>query len=127
MIVGMGTDVIGVARVRQLLERHREHFLDRYFSDGERAYCLRARDPSERLAARWAAKEAAMKALGTGWAEGVGFQQIAVERQDSGAPRLVLTGAAADRAAALGSSTSWVSLSHADGIAVATVILEACS
>lgn len=120
MIVGLGTDVVGIARVEGLLARHRERFLARWFDPRE----LPADASAERVAARWAAKEAAAKALGTGFAEGIVPSQIAVLSQPSGAPALHLSGAALARAQALGATRFHVSLSHADGTAVATVILE---
>jgi holo-[acyl-carrier protein] synthase len=125
MIVGLGIDIIGVARIRDVHGRHGRHFLDRTYTTDEQAYCLQAREPAERLAARWAVKEAAMKALGTGWAEGVGFTQIALlPNPANGPPRLILTGQAAERAAMLGAARWHASVSHADGMAVAVVILE---
>lgn len=125
MIVGLGMDVVGVARVRALLERHRERFLARWFDPREAAWINAAKDGAERAAARWAAKEAAAKALGTGFAGGVVPSQIAVVHGDGGAPRLELAGAALARVQALGATRHHVSLSHADGVAVAVVILEA--
>ncbi len=124
MIVGLGTDVVGIARIRQVHARQGQRFLDRVFTPDEQAYCLLALDPSERLAARWAAKEATMKALGTGWARGVDFRQIEVS-STTGAPHLHLTGVAATVAQQLHATHLHVSLSHSDGVAVATVILEA--
>ncbi|MDA3961885.1 MAG: holo-ACP synthase [Planctomycetota bacterium] len=124
MILGLGTDLIAVARIRSVYQRHGSRFLDRVFTAEEATYCLAATDPCERLAARWAAKEACMKALGTGWASGVQFRHIGINRSDDGAPHLVLHAGAAARAEALGVRTSHVSLSHADGMAMATVILE---
>ncbi len=124
MIVGLGTDLIAVDRVRRVHHKHPDRFLAWIYTSEEREHCLRARDPAERLAARWAAKEACMKALGTGWAGGVQFADIAVLSADSGQPRLVLAAGAAARARELGATGSHVSLSHADGMALATVILE---
>ena len=120
MIVGLGTDIVGVARIASLLERHRERFLARWFDARELVQTTNA----ERVAARWAAKEAAAKALGTGFADGVVPSQIAILSGIGGAPMLELAGAALLRAQTLGASRFHVSLSHADGFAVATVILE---
>ncbi len=95
------------------------------YTAAERRYCLAATDPAERLAARWAAKEACMKALGTGWARGVAFTQIELVATAPGtAPTLVLSGEAAAVAQRLGADRCHCSVSHADGMAVATVILE---
>jgi len=124
VILGLGSDIVSVARIAAVFQRHRDRFLRRVFSAEERDYCLAARDPSERLAARWAAKEACMKALGTGWAAGVTFTQISVSHEASGAPQLALVGSARERAQALGAEHWHCSLSHADGMALAVVLLE---
>ncbi len=121
MIVGLGTDVVGVERMTRLLAKHRRRFLERWFDPRE----LTAATTAERIAARWAAKEAAAKALGTGFADGIVPSQIAILSLPSGAPSLVLSDAALARARTLGATRFLVSLSHADGVAVATVILEA--
>lgn len=123
MIVGHGIDIVGIPRIAALLARHRERFLARWFDPRELPDDARP----ERVAARWAAKEAAAKALGTGFAEGIVPSQIAVLSLPSGAPQLHLAGAALARAQALGATRYHVSLSHADGAAVASVILEAPS
>lgn len=123
MIIGLGTDLVGVARIRGVHTRQGERFLKRIYTADELAYCLQATDPAERLAARWAAKEAVMKALGTGWTSGVDFPQIEV-LSGSGAPQLLLSGVAADVAAKLGIARWHLSLSHSDGIAIATAIGE---
>jgi len=124
MILGLGLDLVAVERIAGVYARQGERFLDRVYTAEERRYCLLARDPAERLAARWAAKEACMKALGTGWANGVGFTQIGVISDHTGPPRLELTAAAADRAAALGMRRLLLSLTHSDGMAAAVVIIE---
>lgn len=123
MIVGLGTDLVGIERIRGVFARQGVRFLDRIYTAGEQAYCHAARDPAERLAVRWAAKEAVMKALGTGWAMGVDFRQIEVV-SGAGAPRLALRGEAAAVAARLGVDRLHLSLSHSDGMAIATVIAE---
>ncbi len=125
MIIGLGTDLVGVARIAGVYARHGEHFLARTYSGAERAYCLAARDPAERLAARWAAKEACMKALGTGWAQGVGFTDISLLADAAGVPRLALAGGALRVAQRLGACRWHCSVSHSDGFAIAVVVLEA--
>jgi holo-[acyl-carrier protein] synthase len=125
MIVGLGLDVVGVARIRAARARHPDRFLERVYTAAEQAYCLGFKDPDERFAARWAVKEAAMKALGTGWAQGVTFTDIEVVAGAGGAPGLVFTGAARERAAALGMTRALVTISHSDGLAIAVVVLEA--
>ncbi len=120
MIVGIGLDLVDVARAGALLARHRERFLERCFAPGEAA---RPSDP-EHLAGLLAAKEAAFKALGCGWGDGVGWRDPVVRRSPSGTPLLELSGGAAVRAAALGVRTTHLSITHAGGVAVAVVILE---
>ncbi len=125
VIVGLGTDIISLKRIADVHQRQGQRFLDRVYTPEEQRYALELRDPSERLASRWAAKEACMKALGTGWAKGVSFTQIALlPGDDRGAPRLVLTGEALAAATRLGATRWHCSVSHSDGLAVATVILE---
>ena len=124
VIVGLGTDLIGIARIRGVWERHGQAFLDRTYTAEEQAYALAAKDPAERLASRWAVKEAAMKALGTGWAQGVRLTDIALLPAGESAPRLVLTGVAAEHAARRGATRFHASVSQSDGLAVAVVILE---
>lgn len=121
MIIGLGIDTVGIERIARLLARHGERFLARWFDPREVAVI--AGSP-ERAAVRWAAKEAAAKALGTGFAAGIVPSQIAVLPGPGGAPLLALADAAARRAASLGAARLHVSLSHADGHAVAVVILE---
>jgi holo-[acyl-carrier protein] synthase len=125
MIVGLGTDLVGIERIAAVHQRQGSRFLNRVYTPAEQAYCLAARAPGERLAARWAAKEATMKALGTGWAKGVTFTSIeVVPAGDGQPPSLRLHGPAAARAQMLGATRWHVSLSHSDGLAIATVILE---
>ena len=124
MIVAIGVDAIEVARIRGLLERSGARFVQRVFGEQEAAYCLQRHDPAESLAARFAAKEAAMKCLGTGWADGTGFRQFEVVRAASGDPQLLVTGEAARRAAALGIRRWHVSLTHTAITATAFVVAE---
>jgi holo-[acyl-carrier protein] synthase len=124
MIVGLGIDTVGIARVRQIITRHGARFLGRWFDPAEAAYITAHADGAERAAVRWAAKEAAAKALGTGFAGGIVPSQISVLPGPGGTPLLHLAGAARTRADALGATRLHVSLSHADGAAVAVVILE---
>jgi holo-[acyl-carrier protein] synthase len=124
VIVGLGIDVIEVARMADALRRHGERFVDRIFTVAERAACDSRADRVLALAARFAAKEACLKALGTGWADGLGFRDVEVARHGNEPPRLVLHRAAARRAEELGVIRSHVSLTHQPGIAAAVVILE---
>ena len=125
MIVGLGTDCIAIARVAACHRRHPRRFLEWVFTGTEQNYCLRATDPAPHLAVRWAAIEATMKALGCGWADGVQFHHCEVLRHDNGRPQLVLHHRAKAIAEALAVTALHLSLSHADGMAIATVILEA--
>jgi holo-[acyl-carrier protein] synthase len=118
---GIGIDLVEVPRLRELLERHGQRFKERTFTAGEIAYCDACADPAMHYAARFAAKEAAAKALGTGvWAEGVVWTDIEVVREASGKPQIVLHGAAKQHAA---DANCLVSLTHTRDLAMAQVIL----
>lgn len=127
MIVGLGIDVVEIARVRDLHRRRGNRFCHRVFTAGEADACLGRADPAPGLAARFAAKEAAMKALGTGWGEGVGWQDLEVVSSPGRPPRLELHRGAAARAASLGVRCSHLSLTHDGGVAAAVVVLESAS
>jgi holo-[acyl-carrier protein] synthase len=120
VIVGVGIDLVAVDRVERLLARHGARFLARCFVDGE---AVRPGD-AEHLAGLLAAKEAAFKALGTGWDSGVGWRTVAVRRTAAGVPGLELSGVAATRCEALGAARSHLTITHDAGVAVAVVILE---
>lgn len=124
MIVSVGVDSVAIARLADLLEAQGERLWQRLCADAEADYCRGRARPAESLAARFAAKEAAMKCLGTGWSAGVGFRDIEVTRRDDGAVGLRLHGAAAARAAALGIVRWHVSLTHTDDVATAFVVAE---
>ena len=124
MIVGLGVDMEEVSRIREVISRHGRIFLDRVFTAGEVAYCARHRDPAERYAARFAAKEAMMKALGTGWSKGVRWRDIEVMRQPGGRPTILLHGAAREHAERMGARHINLSLTHSGNFALAEVILE---
>lgn len=124
MIVGIGVDAVEIARIEALWQRGGERFLARVFTPAERAYCLSRHRPGESLAARFCAKEAVMKCLGTGWADGLAFRQIEVERDAAGAVRVHLHGAAAEHAARLGIARVHLSLSHTSGTATAFAVAE---
>ena len=121
MIAGVGLDLVAVERAAGLLARHGRRLRARCFAPGELA---RRPDDPEHVAGLLAAKEAAFKALGTGWGDGLGWSDAVVVRGPAGAPRLYLVGAAAARAAALGVQNVHLSITHAAGVAVAVVILE---
>ncbi len=122
MIVGLGIDVCPVERIAGIFERHGDAFARRVFTDVERAHAGDGVVRDERLAARWAAKEAAIKALAA--PTGLKWHDLAVVNDEAGAPSLVLSGAAGEHARKLGVRRILLSLSHAGGIAVAVVVLE---
>lgn len=122
-IVGHGIDLVSVARIAALIDRHGEAALSRCFTADERDYCDRqARRRMEHYAARFAAKEAVLKALGTGWSGGIGWTDVAVVRGASGQPAVELAGRAA-RVAQDMAITNWrLSLSHTEHHAIASAI-----
>ena len=122
-IIGLGFDASDIPRVADMLERYGERFLRRVFTDGEIAYCTRRRHPAPHLAGRFAAKEAAMKALGTGHSRGVLWKDIEVFRL-GGPPQLRLHGGAARRAEQMGVLRSLLTITHSDALAMAQVILQ---
>jgi holo-[acyl-carrier protein] synthase len=124
MIVGTGIDIIEVPRVAAAIERFGQRFLTRIFTVEEIRYCDRKANRVERYAARYAAKEAGMKAIGTGWSRGVRWKDFEVQREPSGRPTIVFHGKAAEIAAKLGVTRAALSLSHTAEQAIAQVILE---
>jgi holo-[acyl-carrier protein] synthase len=124
MIVGTGIDIVEVPRVAQSIERFGDRFLNRVFTAAEIRYCQPKANRVERFAARFAAKEAAMKAIGTGMRGGVSWQDFEVGREPGGRPTMVLHGKAAQVAQALGVRRTHLSVSHTEGHAIAYVVLE---
>jgi len=124
MIVGSGIDLVEIPRIQQSLDRYGARFLNRVYTPAEQAYCLRKRNAAESLAARFAAKEAAAKALGTGISQGVNWLEIEVVREPGGRPTLRFQGRAAERAHRLGASHAALSLTHTNVLAMASVVLE---
>jgi holo-[acyl-carrier protein] synthase len=124
VILGIGTDLASVERVASLWERHRDGLGRRVFTTSEVDYCLSRTQPEQHLAGRFAAKEAALKALGTGWAKGVGLTDVEVIRSEDGRPSISFHGRALDIAGRLGVQNVWLSISHDGGLALALVVLE---
>ena len=124
MIVGMGVDLAEVERVKTAIERHGEAFLKRVYTPAEREYCEGFRNKYERYAGRFAAKEAAMKALGTGWRRGVRWVDFEVVRELGGRPTVRLAGEAKKIAAELGVLRIALSITHTESQALAQVIFE---
>ncbi len=124
MIVGSGVDMIEIERIAETLARYGDRFCQRIYRPGEIQYCRRKRNAAESFAARFAAKEAAAKALGTGIQHGVGWQDIEVVRAPSGRPSLLFHGRAAAVARRLGVRNAALSLTHTRTLALAQVVLE---
>ena len=124
MIVGLGMDITEVDRIAAAISRRGRPFLQRVFTPTEIAYCEKHRNRAERFAGRFAAKEAAMKALGTGWASGVRWIDIEVVREPSGKPTLKLSGASRAIADRLGVKNIAVTITHDGNTALAQVVFE---
>ena len=124
MVLGLGTDLIETSRVQQSIDRFGERFLERIFTAGEIAYCMRKKNSAESFAARFAAKEAGAKALGTGISRGVTWKEFEVKREASGRPSLLLTGRAEELAKAMGVRRVQLSLTHSRELALAVVVAE---
>jgi holo-[acyl-carrier protein] synthase len=124
VIVGLGADLTEVERIRSMIERRGEPILRRLFTPAEIAYCEQHRNKYERYAGRFAVKEAAMKALGTGWRRGVRWVDIEITREASGKPALELRGVAREFADRLGVKTMAITITHTEGLALAQVIFE---
>ena len=122
MIVGIGVDLVSIERLAGSLES--EAFKRKVFLPGEIADCERFANFAERYAGKFAAKEALMKALGAGIRQAVGFQQIEVRTAESGVPKILVSGKAADMLTAMGVEQIHVSISHTAGMAVSVVVLE---
>jgi holo-[acyl-carrier protein] synthase len=124
MIVGLGLDMAEIDRIEAAIRRHGAPFLERLFTPAEVSYCEQHKNRFERYAGRFAAKEAAMKALGTGWRRGVRWRDIEVAREPSGKPTLHLAGAARKIADGLGVKNISLSITHSGNLALAHVIFE---
>lgn len=121
-IIGIGIDATDIPRIARTLERYGDRFLRRVFTEGEIAYCMRRRHPSIHLAGRFAAKEAAMKALGTGHTPEVLWRDVEVVRH-SGPPQLRFHRGSARRLASIGAASSLLTITHSDALAFAQVLL----
>lgn len=121
-IIGLGIDATDIPRIAAALERYGERFMNRVFTDGEIAYCRRRRQPAIHFAGRFAAKEAAMKALGTGHTQNVLWRDVEVVRQ-GGPPQLQFHGGAARRFAAIGAQSSLLTITHSETLAISQVVI----
>jgi holo-[acyl-carrier protein] synthase len=118
-IIGIGTDIVECLRIRRMIDRHGELFLTRVYTDRELRYCQRSKHATEHFAGRWAAKEAVLKCLGTGWSKGLCWTDIEVCNDTSGKPAIHLHAATRDYARSLGIGDILISLSHCRAYATA--------
>ncbi len=127
-VIGIGTDIVETLRIAQMIERHGELFLGRVYTPHEIAYCTERKAATQHYAGRWAAKEAVLKAIGTGWAKGITWTDVEVRNSTSGQPHIVLGGAARDIARELGIGDVLISISHcrthATALAIALMALS---
>jgi len=125
-ITSIGVDAVDVERMQKSLDQHGRDFLQRVFTEHEQQFCLGRSNAAQHLAARFAAKEAVMKLLGTGWGEGIMWNEIGVRRSEGEPPDIELSGEAARRADEIGLDTVHISLSHTDETAIAFCVGESC-
>jgi len=124
MIEGIGTDIADIARFQRFLDEGNQALLKRLFTSRELDYCMARKTCSASLAGRFAAKEACLKALGTGLSNGISWHDLEIVNNAQGRPEMVLTGTAAELAASRGISSVHLSISHDGGNAIAMVVLE---
>lgn len=123
MVLGIGIDLVKVDRIEKAMVRWGEAFTGRVFTEREVVYCQRQKRPAEAFAARFSAKEAVMKAFGTGLSDGVCWKDVEIVRSDSGKPDIVLDGRLKELASGMGVSRAFVSFSHDSGFVVAQAVL----
>jgi holo-[acyl-carrier protein] synthase len=121
-IVGIGTDIVECVRIRTMIDRHGELFLRRVFTEREIRYCQRSKQATEHFSGRWAAKEAVLKCLGTGWSKGLCFTDIEVANDPVGRPRVELRAATRDYSQSLGIGDVMISISHCRAYATALAV-----
>jgi len=124
MIAGIGTDIVAIERFQRFIDQNNTALLQRLFSERERTLCSARKNSASCYAARFAAKEALLKALGTGLRDGISWRDMEITHNDLGKPELLLTGRAADIFASQGLGSIFLSLSHDGGNAIAMVVLE---
>ncbi len=124
MILGLGVDLVDITNLQSSIDSQRDAFLSRVFTSDEQAYAGQKADPYQVLGGRFAAKEACLKALGTGWTDEADWLDIEITNEPTGRPILTLKGAIAARSAAIGVKQSWLSISHEGQYAIAEVIFE---
>ncbi len=123
-IVGTGIDIVECLRIAQMIERHGELFITRVYTDAEIEYCTTRKAATQHYAGRWAAKEAVLKALGTGWRRGIGWRDIEIRNDRNGTPVVKLRGGARDIMERAGIKSFHISISHCRSFAVAYVVAE---
>ena len=121
-IVGTGIDIVECERIKQMMDTHGDKFLHRVYTDCELSYCRSRRRAVEHFAGRWAAKEAVVKALGTGWNRSIGYKDIEVQNASDGVPKIGLRGAAREQAQQLGITRIFISISHCEAYATAHAV-----
>jgi holo-[acyl-carrier protein] synthase len=121
-VIGIGTDITETVRIAQMIERHGELFVDRVYTPHEVQYCSVRKAATQHYAGRWAAKEAVLKALGTGWARGIRWRDVEVRNEIGGRPHIVLTGGALEVSRKLGIETVLISISHCRAYATAYAV-----
>ncbi len=124
MIIGIGTDIVSISRIEKTVKRFGDRFINRVFTEVEINACKDKSDQSPHLAARFAAKEAVLKALGTGISQGIGFKDVEVTRESGKRPEIRLHQKAKEIAESLGYKSIHLSLSHDSGLALAFAVLE---
>ena len=122
MIQGLGTDIVEIVRIGEMIERHGELFLQRVYTEREVAYCQKRASSYQHFAGRWAAKEAVMKALGSGWAKGIAWRDIEVVSLPNGQPRVIVYGAVKELSDQAGISRYLLSISHCRSHATAAAV-----
>lgn len=123
-ILGIGADIIECLRIAQMIERHGELFIQRVYTDHEIGYCSTKKAATQHYAGRWAAKEAVLKALGTGWVRGIAWRDVEIRHKAGGAPTVVLRGGAKEVFDRTGIAQMHISISHCRTHAVAYAIAE---
>ena len=123
-ILGIGTDIIECLRIAHMIDRHGELFIRRVYTDQEIAYCSTKKAATQHYAGRWAAKEAVLKALGTGWVQGISWRDVEVRHRVGGAPIIALTGGARDVLERSGIARIHISISHCRSHATAYAVAE---
>ena len=121
-ILGIGTDITECLRIAQMIERHGELFIDRVYTPEETRYCRNRKQATQHFAGRWAAKEAVLKALGTGWRRGITWHDVEVRNEPGGRPVIVLGGGAREVARQLGIARIHISISHSRAHAIAFAV-----